>query len=353
MKTLLNRLFILFLFAALVVSLLWFQGFLFRHEALLADIQATPVEGLRTAGVERKELPRILVFPGTVEAVDPVTIAPRAMARILTAPPRENDAVERGAVLFTMDDAEARARLAQARAAETAARAAARQASLAHERVRRLHENKAATTRDLEAAEAAAAAAAAGVERAVQAVAEAEAFLARFRVASPVEGRVLRRLQTLGDLAIPGRPVLTLYDPSRLRLVVAVPEELAGNLEAGAGLKADFGRLGVRNLRLERVLPEGDPRSGTLTLHCRIENPEGLRPGRLGRLALEVGRRKVLLVPASAVRRLGQVESVRILAPEGDPRKAIRVNVRTGKHHGDSVEILSGLREGDTLILDR
>lgn len=344
-----RRITILVLFAGLVGVLLWFQGILFRGEHDVVEVPAPPrVEASdRLATVERRSLAGVEVYPGFVEAVDPANIAPRVMATIVELTRREGEAVEAGETLVTLDDRDARARLSQARAAREAAAAQALQAQLAFDRAQRLLEADALTTQEWEAARAARDGARAQEERAAQAVQEAETALSWFRLEAPFAGRVLERHADPGQLATPGRAVLELYREDALRFAVAVPEEQAAGLAPGASLELDFGTLPARRGQLLRILPAADRATGTVTLHLALEPAAELRPGLLGRLRLGVGESQVLLVPAAAIERIGQVERVQLVS-DG---RLVPVTVRTGKAHGELLEVLSGLSEGEEVRL--
>jgi len=352
MKRLARRLFVLALFAALVLALLWFQGILGRPEQAHVRVPDPPALGReeRTAVVERRMLASFREYPGFVEAVDPAPLAPRVMARVLTVAAREGDAVEAGALLATLDDRDARARLAQAQAGLEEAEAGALQARLAFERSQRLLDAEATTAQEWEAARAAADGAKAGVERARQALEEARAALSWFRLEAPFAGRVLERRADPGLLAVPGEPLLSIYDPARLRLAVPIPEELAGPLAPGAELEVLLDgpqEAAPRRATLERALPSADPRSGTVVLHLALGAQSGLRPGQLGRARLPSGEREALFVPAAALRRVGQIERVE-LVQDG---RVVPVTVRTGRASGDALEVLSGLAEGERVKL--
>lgn len=344
-----RRILVLLLFGALVAVLLKFQGIVLRDEHPPVDVPAAPRVGAdeATARVERRTLGSVETHPGFVEAIDPATLAPRVMASVIEVAGREGDAVARGDVLVVLDDRDARAKLAQAEAALEAARAGARQAELALDRARRLHESEALTTQALEAAEAAHDGARAQVQRASEGVEEARTALAWFRLEAPFDGKVLERGADPGDLAAPGRPVLRLYREDRLRFRVAVPEERAADLSTGSTHRVVFDRLPPRDATLTRVLPPADPRTGTVTLHLAPASIEDLRPGMLGRLQLAGGERAALVVPADAVERIGQVERVRLVR-DG---RAVPVAVRTGKRHDGLIEVLSGLAEGEEVVV--
>ena len=344
-----RRIVVLVLFGALVVVLLWFQGILLRSEHERVEVPEPPALGAaeRTVRVQRRVVPMVQVHPGFVEAVDPAEIAPRVIATILEVKGREGDPVKEGEPLVALDDRDARARHAQARAALEAARAQARQARLAFDRAQRLHEAEALTTQEWESARAARDGARAHVERAQEAVEEAEAALTWFELRAPFAGRVLARHADPGDLASPGRAILSLYREGRLRVRVAIPEELSGAVAVGDELELTFDRLPPRRAVLTRILPPADPRTGTVVLHLDPEPSGDLRPGLLGRLHLSVGEREALVVPSGTIERIGQVERVRLVRDGA----VVPVTVRTGKEHDGLVEVLSGLAELEEVVL--
>jgi len=349
MKKLARRSLVLFLFAALVVVLLWFQGLLFRHEPDVVAVPGPqPVDAARALGrVERVELARVQVHPGFVEASDEVAVAARVLASVLAVPVREGDPVSAGQELVVLDDRDARAQLAQVQAGREAAEAQALQAELAFQRAQRLLDSEALTTGEWESARAARDAAQAQEERAARAVDEASVALSWFRLSAPFAGRVLEREVEPGQLATPGRALVTVYREEQLRFSVAVPEERAAELVVGAEFALEFDRLPARTARLARVLPPADARTGTVTLHLELPPSTDLRPGLLGRLQLVVGRRTALVVPRTAVERVGQVERVQLVR-DG---RVVPVTVRTGKAQGDALEVLSGLEAGEEVLL--
>ena len=347
MKTM-RRVTVLLLFAALVTALLWFQGILFRHEPETTRVPEAPrlASGVRTARVERRALGEERTFPGFVEPVDPAPVAARVMATVLELDVREGDAVQVGQTLARLDDRDAATRLSQAEAARAAAAARALAARLAFERAGRLLEAEALTQADWEAARAAHDGARADEEGSAAAVEEARAALSWFRVEAPFDGMVLERLAEPGQLAAPGRALVTLYRRDRLRLAVPVPEEYAARFRLDQRLDVELDGGPDRAATLARVLPASDRESGTVTLHLVPDDPDDLRPGQLVRLRFAVAEREALVIPAGAVERIGQVERV-ALVRDG---RVVTQTVRTGKAHGESVEILSGLAAGEEVV---
>jgi len=347
MKTM-RRLTVLLLFGALVAALLWFQGILFRHEPETRPVSEPPrlTAGARTARVERRALGEERTFSGFVEPADPAPVAARVMATILELAAREGDEVRAGQVLARLDDRDAATRLSQAEAALSAAAARALAARLAFERAGRLLEAEALTQAEWESARAAHEGARADEERSAAALDEARTALSWFRVEAPFDGAVLERLAEPGQLAAPGRPLLTLFRRDHLRLAVPVPEEHAARLSLDQRLAVEVDGDAGRTATLARVLPQADRASGTVTLHLVPDEAGDLRPGQLVRLRVALAEREALLLPAGAVERIGQVERV-ALVRDG---RIVTQTVRTGKTQGESIEILSGLAEGEEVV---
>ncbi len=344
-----RRLIVLGLFAALVAALLWFQGILFRHEPRTTRVPGAPelVAGSRTARAALRTVGSARTFPGFVEAIDAAPLAARVLATIVSLDVREGDPVQAGAIGGGLAAGGAGTSPAQAEAAHAEAAAHATLAKSAIERAEQLLAVDAVTTAEWESARAMDASARAAVDRAQAAVDEARTALSWFQVTAPFDGVVLARHSEAGQLASPGMPLVTLHRADRLRLAVPVPEERASGLSVGERLAVTFDGCPERMASLSRILPAVDAKSGTVLLHLVPDDVSDLRPGGLGRLELSAGERQALLVPGQAVVRVGQLEHVSRVV---DGRVVLQ-SVRTGKRHGDDVEVLSGLGPGDEVVV--
>lgn len=98
---------------------------------------------------------------------------------------------------------------------------------------------------------------------------------------------------------------------------------------------------------VSEISPVADPVSRTFRVKLDLPPAEGLRTGQFGRVSVPVAEVKLLLVPQSAVLKRGQMELV-FVAQNG--KAALRL-VKTGKKHEGRVEILSGIEEGEQVIL--
>ncbi|MDD5034008.1 MAG: efflux RND transporter periplasmic adaptor subunit, partial [Methylococcaceae bacterium] len=197
-----------------------------------------------------------------------------------------------------------------------------------------------------EASQAAARTAAAQVGEARAAIATAQSLLTETVLRAPFDGAVVKRNLEPGDMGLPGSAVLTLQSSQRLRVEAAIPEDCAGRLTKDMNLTA---RIGEKDYaaKVEEIAPAIDPQTRTVLVKAGLENPSAAQPGAFAWLQQACGRRRALLVPLAAVSRSGQLESVhRVVGGIARLRQ-----VRTGKVREDRVEILSGLQEGDVVLL--
>lgn len=307
---------------------------------------ATPLD---TLPVERAAVPRVISVDGVVEAVHQSTVSAQASGRIAEVLFDVDDYVAKGEVIVRFRDAEPKARLAQARAVEGEAQAAADEARRERERIRGIYAQRLVAKADLDRAEAAAEAATARLAQAQARVREAEEQLEHTRVRAPYAGLVVRRHVQVGELASPGQPLMTGLSLERLRVTATLPQS---QVEAARAMGRATVLAGAVSLNPEKItiFPIADP--ATHTVRMRLDLPRGvtgLAPGMFVKVAVALGEREALLVPAVAVARRGEVSGVYVVDDRG--RVALR-QVRIGEAQGDRVEILSGLDAGERVALD-
>jgi membrane fusion protein, multidrug efflux system len=261
-------------------------------------------------------------------------IEAKVSGRISEMPVTLGQKVKSGDLLAKIDAREIQARLEQAEAQSD-------QANRDLERVRTLAEKQVASKQELESAEARARVAEAALR-------EARTMLGYVEVTAPFDGVVSRRLAEVGDLAAPGKPLLEIEDRGELRFEADVPEALIGMVNAGDKIEVSIPTLKTTfPAVVAEVSPTADAASRTFLVKLDLPASPDLRAGQFGRAAVPVGEAKSLRIPASALVKRGQMEIVFV----NDGGKARLRLVRTGKTFPDGVEILSGLSEGDAVIL--
>jgi len=286
---------------------------------------------------------------GTVRARDEIVVSSRITARIVAVEVRAGDAVRRGDVLVRLDDAELAARVEQQRDAVRAARAAAEEAEPAFRRVQSLFERGTVPRSELERVEATLRAARAALSRSERAVEEAEAALGYARLTAIRDARVVERYAEPGDTAIPGTPLVRLYDPASLRVEASVRESLATRLAPGDAVQVAIDALQRRvSATVDEIVPSADPGSRTFTVKALLPADLPLFPGMFARLLIVAGEERRLYVPSQALLHVGQLAYVRAVE-DGAP--VLRL-VRTGRADEARVEVLAGLRDGERILPD-
>ena len=342
----------LLVIAAVIVGLLYTQGF-FSSDRVGpgSEVRAPKAAGdVPTVAVVERTIPVYSEAVGTVRSRRVTRVSPRIMATILEIRASQGDHVEEGAVLARLDDREIAARVAAAEASLSQAEARLTIAQAAHARYKQLFEKGAATKEQLESVTGEYEVAKAAVTGAKEAVKAAEIVVGYTEILAPLSGVVTEKLAEPGDLGLPGKPILVIQDPNDLRLEADVREYLVPAVGVGTKVSVVFGA--PLNEDLETIVcersPEADPRTRTFRCKASIPGESKARPGNFGRLRFVTGERTVLLIPANVVRRVGQLETVKVV--EGG-RVRVR-HVRTGAAHGDDVEVLSGLTAGEKLVVE-
>ncbi len=280
-----------------------------------------------------------LGFPveAVVEAVRQATVAAQVAGRILDVRVDAGQRVKQGELLMRIDAREAAG-------SDAAAKATLAQARAAYERTRSLHAQKFVSQAALDQA-------AAAWKAAEGSAASAGAGLSHGTVTAPISGIVAQRHAEAGEMASPGKPLVTVFDPKGLRVVASLPQYKLAELKKSPRARLEFPETGrwVEVQRIE-ILPTVDARSHTATARLYLaENVEGVVPGSYARAHFTVGQAKKLTVPPAAVLRRGEVTAVYVL----DEKAGARLRqVRLGEAvAGGELEVLAGINSGERVSL--
>lgn len=333
-----------------------------HDEAPRVHVDAEMLRDLRitTAAVE--------IRPGTdgVAALGELTVDENAYAEIVSPLPARvasvaaavGDRVAAKQPLLTIESPElgkARAALATARARAATARAAwERKKALADERIvsqREALEAKAdAAAADAELAAASSSLSALGAEPQPK-----DASGAKLVLRSPLAGTVIERKAVLGQMADTSTPLFRVGDLSRLWLTVHAFERDAVRVQRGAEARLTFAALPGQTFKAKVGLvgSEVSAASRTVPVRLEIDNSRGLlKPGMSASADLPLGEGggKVTTAPAAALQRLEN--GWYVFLPTDEPGAFERREVGRGRTLGGEVEILSGLQEGEKVVVE-
>lgn len=298
-----------------------------------------------------------MALDAVVESVRQTTVAAQVSGAVVSLSVRPGDSVRAGQELLRLD-ARAAQQGAQASAAQVrAARANLEVANKELARQRQLFQqnyiSQAALDRTLAQQQAA--------QAQVQAL-QLQTEVARtqsgfFVVAAPYSGVVGEVPVQLGDMTMPGKPLLQLHDPTQLRVTVAVPQSAWALARPTGQIRIELAGLqgGTQMLVPTQAqwLPTADPSTHTVELRLGLPaqaHTAGARPGQFTRVwlpgASDEGR---IFVPTSAVVRRAELSAVYVESAQKGQRPLLR-QVRLGPVQGDRVEVLSGLSAQDRVV---
>lgn len=294
-----------------------------------------PTAKVRVQTIESQSHTTTEEVVGTVRAKTRATLEAKVSGRIATLPVVLGQSVKAGELVVRLDAPEIVARRDQAEAS-------LQQAERDWKRIAALFEQQAVGRAEYEAAD---------TRRRVAegAAAEAKAMLGYVELVAPFDAVVTKKWVEAGDLAAPGKPLVTLEAPTELQLEADVPEAMASHVRREARLACRTDDVSGELIgAVSEIAPNADPVSRTFRVKLDLPPTPGLRSGQFVRLLVPVGENRSLRVPATAVVQRGQLEIVFVVANQNAQLRL----AKTGRSFGNIVEILSGLDVDDSVVVD-
>ena len=326
---------------------------------LLLSVIAMPgwadAPSLASASVRVEAGGGVHVAEAVVEAVRQSVISAQVSGRITALSVKAGDIVRKGQVLVRIDAQAATQQVTASQAQVEESKAQLDVARKTLERQRQLFRQHYISQAAFDQAEAQFKVTEAGVRGSIAQAGAATTQTGFYSLAAPFDGVVAEVSTEQGDMAMPGKPLLTVFDPAAMRVVATLPQSRVAGLVDKAEVRIELSALPEAQrqqiARSVTVLPMAD--AATHTVQVRLGLPSGLAglvPGMFARASFSLqgdGRRR-LLVPAQAVVRRSELEAVYVLK---DSRAQLR-QVRLGKPVGNDIEILAGLEGNERVALD-
>ncbi len=352
------------LLITMVLTALFSAGCREKHETVTGD-EKPPVV-IKGVGVERiknSAIPELLDVAGTVRARTSAVVSTRIPGSIAVLRVREGDRVKKGQLLAQLEAPENQATAAVATAGIDEARRALDEAlsrkklaETTFERYQNLFKEQAISRQEFEVRLT-------EKELATQAVARAEARITQAeqgakasstvsdytRILAPIAGIIASKQADLGASVFPGQPLMTIEDDAGYQLELAMPEHLATQVKPGTMLQVTIDSVGgAFAARIAEVVPTADPASRTFVAKIPLTH-KGVKSGMFGRGAFSLGTSLPgITIPRGAVVERGALTSVWIV----DREKVLRMRiVKVGRVVGARIEVLSGLSEGDQVVV--
>lgn len=290
--------------------------------------------------------------PATIAAKQTAVISSRILARIEEVNVRAGDYVKKGQALVLLERSDLKSRVSQANSQIKLVEARLEEAKQSLDRSTELNKRGLLALAPLETVQANYKSLQAQKKSAQQALIEAETALNYARVVAPFDGLIVDRFAEPGSTAQPGMSLLSLYNPSSVRVEANVREERAVQLEIGQALKLDIPSKGLAlSAVIEELVPAGKSSSRTFLVKSQIDDISGLLPGMYARLWLPTGVRERVLVPEKFVAQVGQLNIVWVVQTNTKGQAVEKRFVKVGlTNEPGMLEVVSGLKAGEYLI---
>ncbi len=328
----------------------------------------TPALAVHAARVQAQAMDKTLDTTGSLVSSVAVGVKTEFAGRLVAMLKQEGDRVSQGELVARLDDVNARLSAEQARAALEVARATLERARVAEkharaefERAQNLLKSGGITDQGFQAATVAAQdaraqvqLAEAQVDQATQVLAMAEKHLRDCRIVAPISGEVERKLVNPGSWVDGNALLYKLVDNQRLELETYAASSDLGQVAKGQKIRFTVAAYPdeVFEARIIAVSAAVDPQNRSVVVRAAVPNPSGkLKAGMFAKGRIVTGTKPdAVLVPSTALwRRSGQAPYVYVV----EQSKARKREVRTGEEGASGIEILAGLKPGETVVTDQ
>ena len=319
------------------------------------EVESETVVSVKTAVAMLGDIRAVIHATGVISpapGAELVVVAPEA-ARIAELPHAAGDRVRQGDVLVRFEIPTLAAEVQRQQAEVGRAQATLENARAAQMRARSLFDRGVAARREVEDSNRAVADAEAALTQARASLAASQALAGRAIVRATFDGVVAKRLHNPGDLveATAGDPVLRVIDPRRLEVVASVPIADASRVEVGAlaRLAGAPGNASTGNLKV--VSGPAAVEIGTAAVPVRLGfvGPANLPTGTPVQVDIDAEQhRNAVLVPAVAIVREGEETAVFVASGEKAQRRAVQIGIADGTN----VEVVSGVKAGEMVVVE-
>ncbi|NPA13091.1 MAG: efflux RND transporter periplasmic adaptor subunit [Aquificae bacterium] len=369
--------FILFFVLPIAVFILWIGGYLSpRVEPGYAEEEAKKVVNLPTMVVKTTRVEKTYQVDGSVIADNYAKVSTKLMAKILDIKVKEGDTVQKGQLLAVLDDSELKQNIKEAKAGLEelakareeaksglkAAEAGYQFAKRTYERFKNLYKDNAVSKQQLEEIET----------KMIGAKAQVDAIKAKLKqldakekqvkaklnyikimqgyayVKAPFNGVVIKKMNDVGDMAAPGMPIFIIGDKN-LRFLTMVDEKLINSVNIGDTIEVNVETIGkTYDATVIEKSNSVDPVNRTFKVKAELPFDPELKPGMYGKVRIKIGEEEKILIPKSALVRWGQLDAVYTVDEKGIAHLTF---VKVGEEIDGKVEILSGLKPGDVIVV--
>lgn len=296
-----------------------------------------------TITVERGDIQALVSATGTISPVNSVDVSSKITGLIKEVKVNENDQVKEGQILILLDDTRVRTQVAQASARLT-------NSAANYERIRRLTSIGAMSAQQLDAAQMDYNVAQAAYDDAVSQMDDTV-------IKAPIDGLIIGKPIPAGQTVAPGisnpMVLMTVADMSKMQIMVQVDETDIGKVAVGQKVTFTVDSYPGKTFTgmVSNVSKKATIQQNVVyyPVTVDIDSHEGLlKPTMTARVSINVGESKnTLIVPLSTIKESKGQQYLQVMVNDKTQTKPVRLGLASD----DKVEILSGINEGDRILL--
>lgn len=315
-----------------------YYGYLKQQE------QNKPQTTGRPYKVERGDIVSTVSATGTLSPVNNVDVSSKITGRIVEVRVNENDMVKANQVIIVLDDRQLQAQAAQSKAK-------LENATATYQRTRQLEKVGAVPTQQLDTDRTA-------YEVAKAAYTDISSSLDDTIIRAPIDGQVIGKPIPAGQTVAPGisnpMVLLTVADLKIMQIQALIDESDIGQVKLGQRVSFTVDAYPGKTFAgvVSTISNKANIQQNVVyyTVYVDVNSPEGLlKPTMTARVSVHVGERKdVVVIPVVAIKDNKGQRFVQVMGADGQPQA---VKVTTGLTGEDKIEVVSGLKAGDTIIL--
>ncbi len=295
-----------------------------------------PPVAVSVVTVQPRKIEASVSAAGVLASRNTSILSSKIMGKVVELTVSEGDRVSRGALLMKIESGEIAAQVYQAQAAYN-------NAKVHYDRIKTLFDQQASTQQEMDQATL-------GFESAKAGLNAAQAMESYTTILAPISGQIVEKKINLGEMALPGQPMLKIEDNRALRLEATLNEQDIRVVRPGQSVSVRIDALPDRDIkgRVALVVPAADVRTHSFIVKIDIPADRSLVTGMYGKAFFSTGTRDAILVPRSSMVNMGGLAGVYIVTPDGT---AVFQMVQFGQPAGDSVEAITGLKAGDRVVV--
>ncbi len=173
------------------------------------------------------------------------------------------------------------------------------------------------------------------------------------KIKSPIDGTVDQVNVKVGQTAAPGMPSFAVVNSTNLKVKAELAESYAANVKKGDDVIITFPDLGkevkTKITHASRII---NPMNRTFNVEAVLGNSDEIRPNMIALIrVIDYKNEKAITVPASLIQKSNNDEFVFVVNQAGGKATVVKKSIKTGKSYNGVLEIVSGLNEGDKLIV--